>query len=139
MKRFLGLLFCVALTGCASTPNKYVSTYNEAVTNGQSVVIIKEGDFEVMRDGIDQQLRSVGYNKILYSSPTESCIALVKDVDYGDPLLNNDPLAYQIILKYTKLEAGKTRIDLVNGATKISSRIEVDKDIRKLAESIRSN
>jgi hypothetical protein len=136
----LWVLFCIGLIGCAEAKTaKYISAYNEAVNNGQSVVIIKEGDFTTTQEGVEQQLKSVGYNKVLYSSPAEACLVLVKDADYGNPLLNGDAKSYQIILKYTKLDAGKTRIDLVNAGTKISVKDGIDKDIQRLAQLIRNS
>lgn len=137
MKKFLSILLCLGLAGCASTTNKYIGVYNDAVSSGHSSVIIKEGDFETMKEGVDQELNSIGYNKVLYTSPDEPFMVLVKSIDYGSPLLNNDAQSHKILLKYTKLDAGHTRIDLVNGASG-ASRDDVDIDIQKLTGLIKS-
>jgi hypothetical protein len=139
MKKLIAVLLCLGLTGCATGTNKYVGVYNEAVNAGHSVVIIKEGDFQTMQEGVNEQLSSVGYNKTLYSSPTEPFAVLVKSIDYGSPLLNGDAKSHKIFLKYTKIDEGHTRIDLVNGGTEISAKKEIDADIQKLAELIKSN
>ena len=131
-------MFCVGLMGCVSqVTKKYASLYNEAVSLGHSVVIIKEGDFTVMKEGVEEQLSAVGYSQIIYSSPKEPFMVLAKGSGYGSPLLDGDAHALEIFLKYTKIDAGHTRIDLVNGGTTISSKAEIDRDLEKLAGSIK--
>ena len=140
MKMLLISLFLLGIAGCATTPKiDYTKMYNDAIHREDSIMITKEGDFDTMKDAVEQQLKSIGYSDVLFSSPTESCTVFVKDVDYGSPLLSDDAKSCQIILKYTKIEAGKTRIDLVNGAAKPSVKAEVERDIQKLSELIKSN
>jgi len=141
MKKILTLLLCAALAGCVTTPktNIYAGIYNDAVASGHSVVIIKEGDFDIMKEGVDQELDSVGYNKIIYTSPTEPFVVLVKGIEYGDPLLNGDAQSHKIFLKYTKIDAGHTRIDLVNAGTNSTVKNDIDADIQKLTELIKGN
>jgi hypothetical protein len=127
--------------GCATTPapNKYAGAYDEAVSAGKSVVIIKEGDLETLKDGIEGQLTSVGYNKEEYTSAKDGFMVLVKDSNFGSPLLAGDKHPCRMILKYTNIGEGKTRIDLVNGSTDPSTKDEIDRDIQKLADLIRNN
>jgi len=140
MKKLLAVLLCLGLTGCATPPNKYAGAYNEAVASGRSVVIVKEGDLATMQEGVDQQLSSVGYNKIVYTSPVEGFMVFVKDANFGSALLMGKAApSDKIIIKYTNAGIGKIRIDLVNGATQISKKDEIDRDIQKLAELIRNS
>jgi hypothetical protein len=139
MKKLITILLCLGLVGCATPKNKYAGVYNDAVNSGHSVVILKEGDFETMEEGVNEQLSSVGYDKVLYNSPTELFAVLVKSIDYGSPLLNGDAQSHKIFLKYTKIDEGHTRIDLVNGGTEPSVKDEIDRDIQKLAALIRSS
>ncbi len=141
MNRLLLLCLSVGIMGCASTTNKYINAYNESVAARHSVVIVKEGDLETLKDIVNQQLSTVGYNKILYSNPAQGYLVLVKDIDFGNALLVDKAHAhaYRIILKYTNVGVGRTRIDLVNGSTEAFTKNEIDKDIQKLAELIRSN
>jgi len=142
MRKLLSIFLCLGLAGCATNKaltQQYVSLYNEAVASGHSVVIVKEGDFETTKDGVEQQLGSVGYNKNLYASPIEPFVVLGKGIAYGSPMLNGDSQAHKIFLKYTRIDAGHTRIDLVNGAQQPSIRDEVDTDIQKLADLIKNS
>ena len=148
MKRLLPALLCLGLIGCATTTNKYASTYNEAVTTGHSIVINKEGDFETIQSGINQELSSIGYNTVSYSSFNEGFMVFIKDKGFGSPLLNSDAHPTdarlidahlcKIILKYTNIDEGKTRIDLVNGGAGAFTKDEIDRDIQRLAKLIRS-
>lgn len=141
MNKFLLLLLCTGLIGCAtaSTPNKYAGAYNEAVAAGKSTVIVKEGDFEIIKDQIDRRLSEVGYNRVLYTSPNDGFMVLVKDANFGNALLIGDAHPCKMILKYTNAGEGKTRIDLVNGSTEVFTKDEIEKDIQKLAELIKSS
>jgi hypothetical protein len=139
MKKLLAILLCLGIIGCATPTNKYAGAYNEAVAAGHSVVIIKEGDPQTIKDGIDWQLGSIGYNKVDYASSSEGFMVFEKDANFGSALLTGDKDVYKIILKYTNADIGKTRIDLVNGSGELSKKDAIDKDIQRLAELIKSS
>jgi len=139
MIKILSFLLIVSIAGCATPTNKFVGEYNDAVAAGHTVVIVKEGDFATTKEGVDMQLTSIGYNKIFYTSPTEFFEVLVKDISYGNPMLNGDAKSQRIFLKYTKIDAGHTRIDLVNAGTNDTTKAGIDQDIQKLAASIKEN
>jgi len=139
MKKLLVVLLCSGIIGCATPTNKYADLYNEAVAAGHSVVIIKEGDPETIKNGIDWQLGSMGYNKIIYASPSDGFMVFVKEANFGSALLKDDKDLDQMILKYTNAGVGKTRIDLVNGSAQGPKKDEIDRDIQKSAELIRNN
>ena len=124
--------------GCMATTNKYADLYNEAVSTGNSVVITKEGDLETIKEEIDQELNNVGYDKTIYTSPTDGFMVLVKEHGFGSALIVTDKHVYKMIVKYTSAGEGKTRIDLVNGSAESYTKDEIDSDIQKLADLIRN-
>lgn len=131
----LALLF--ALSGCAATTNIYGSTYNNAVAQGKSTVIIQDNPLSAIQDRVNVGAKSLGYQKVIYSSPEEGFLVIFKDISVAKALLIGDSHIYKIILKYTKSGPDQTRIDLVNGSTVLWAKNEVSKDIEKLAELIR--
>ena len=135
MKKLLLILICLGLVGCATT-NVYGTIYNEAITKGISTVIIKEGDFEDINTYTVKHFESLGYKKVLYSSPKQGFMVVIKDVNFTKALLVGDPHMYKIILKYTKAGESRTRIDLVNGTKIIWAKKDVDRDIRQISKLI---
>ena len=139
MKRLifiLALLF--ALSGCAATTNIYGSMYNNAVAQGKSTVIIQDNPLRAIQDRVNAGAESLGYKKVIYSSPEEGFLVIVKEISVAKAFLIGDPHIYKIILKYTKSGPDQTRIDLVNGSTVVWAKNEVSRDIEKLAELIQS-
>lgn len=133
------LILLSTFCGCATTTNIYGSMYNNAVAQGKSTVITQDNPLIVIQDRVNTGAESLGYQKVIYSSPGEGFLVIVKDISVAKALLIGDSHIYKIILKYTKSGPGQIRIDLVNGTTVLWAKNEVSKDIEKLAELIKRN
>ena len=138
MKCFELLAFLIFLTGCATT-GSFGAVYNNAVASGKSVIIIKENDFLTIRDHVNEHFEALGYQNVIYSKPKEGFLVVVKKIPVLKSMLIGDPHTDKIILKYTKMDLRKTRIDLVNGSVNITAIKTVDADIQKMAELIRAD
>ena len=137
MKKIIYLLILgIALSGCA-TVNPYGSIYNEAIVEGNSTTIIKDGEVKDIHVYVTKYFESMNYRKVLFSDLKEGFMVITKDISIAKAFLIWDPHVYKIILKYTKAGEGKTRIDLVNGTDiPIWARKDVDKDIQQIAKLI---
>lgn len=130
------LLFC---SGCATGSDQYGSVYNNAVSSGTNLTVVKDGDFKMLSNRINEHLRSLGYQNVLYSDPKQGFLVVVKKISVAKALIAGDPATDKIIVKYTKAGEGKTRVDLVNASINLAAQGVVDKDIQQLAELINSD
>ena len=139
LKRLLGIfIFALPLMGCSSVLyQKYSALFNTAVAEDKAVTIISEEPFENLKDKVLLKAMSLGYEKAVVSKPDQGFIVTVKKIS-GKTVLTSDAFAFPILLKFTKAEEGKTRLDLVNGAYNILAKKEVQKDIQILSEFVRS-
>lgn len=141
MKKFLVFLLCLGLSGCASLEtaqfsNKYTEIYNNALNKGSNITIVKEGNFEEIRDKVNKLFESRGYKKVIYSAPEQEFIVITKDTSVGKALLIGNAHPCQILFKFTKAGSGKTRIDLARGSNILITNSEVEKDIREITKLI---
>ena len=130
------LMFCL---GCATDSNQYGGLYNNAVSNGTSVTLIRDGDFKTLSGRINGHLGDLGYKNVLYSEPAQGLIVVVKKLPAVKAVIAGDSTTDRMIVKYTKAGEGKTRVDLVNASTNMAAQGVVDKDIQKLAERIKED
>lgn len=130
------LLFC---SGCATGSDQYGSVYNNAVSSGTNLTVVKDGDFKMLSNRINEHLKSLGYQNVLYSDPKQGFLVVVKKISVAKALIAGDPATDKIIVKYTKAGEGKTRVDLVNASINLAAQGVVDKDIQQLAELINSD
>jgi len=139
-KNFLFLFCLLVLSSCAtvggSVTGQYENIYNQTVAAGKSLTLYKSGEFQSVKEHVDQQLKIVGYDNVLASNPAVGFLVLVKDIPLAKAMAIGDAHPYRIILKYTKAGLGRTRIDLVNGSPGLLSGSTVEEDIQKLLELI---
>lgn len=147
MNKFQGIIIwatSILLAGCASLQNaqisnKYAAIYNDALNRGTNITIVKEGNFEEVRDRVNEHFKSLGYTKVVYSSPEQAFTVATKNTSVGKALLIGDVHPCQIMFKYTKAGPGKTRIDLVRGSSILITNSEVNKDLREIARLIEND
>jgi hypothetical protein len=141
MKNIIYLfIVSILLSGCVTTGGGFGSMYNEAIANGTSVMIVKDGNFKDIYNSIVKHLESLGYRKILHSDQKQGFYVLVKDQSLAKSFLTGAAHMYKIIIKFTKAEEDKTRIDLLNGTDMpIWARGQVDRDIQQIADLIKSD
>ena len=139
MRKVFWVALLLLFTGCATATSKnmFGERYNEAISSGTVATIIKEGNFEEIRNSVFDAFRSLSYNKVLFEDPKQGFMVVYKDIPEAKAYLVGDQQMYRIILKFTKTdEKYKTRIDLVNATDIMWAQEEVDRDIRQLADII---
>ena len=75
----------------------------------------------------------------MYSVPEDGFVVIAKDVAIGKALFVGESHPCQIIFKFTKAEAGKTRIDLVRGSNILVTNNEVEEDIQHISGLIEND
>lgn len=126
------------LAGCAATGTHYTRIYNKAVENGKSITIVKDAALGEVNVQVAEKLKSLGYERVLYSSPQDGFQVLIKDVRIAEAVIVGTPHPYRIIVKYSKASDGRTRIDLVNGSPEFYARNQVEEDLGELEKLLRA-
>lgn len=123
------ILFC---SGCATVEDQYRGMYDEAIMKDSNVSVVVDTYLTSLTAIVNAHLATLGYTKVLYDDATQQ-LAVVAKKQAGDSE------AEKIIVRYTRTDEGKMRVDLVNASTDPATREAVDKDILQLAALISGN
>lgn len=123
------ILFC---SGCATVEDQYRGMYDEAIMKDTNVSVVVDTYLTSLTAIVNAHLATLGYTKVLYDDATQQ-LAVVAKKQAGDSE------AEKIIVRYTRTDEGKMRVDLVNASTNLATREAVDKDILQLAALISGN
>ncbi len=123
------ILFC---SGCATVEDQYRGMYDEAIMKDSNVSVVVDTYLTSLTAIVNAHLATLGYTKVLYDDATQQ-LAVVAKKQAGDSE------AEKIIVRYTRTDEGKMRVDLVNASTNLATREAVDKDILQLAALISGN
>lgn len=124
--RNLILALIVICSGCATADDKYRSMYADAITKDTSVEVVVDSYLTTLTDVVNAHLAALDYTKVLHEDPTQALVVMTKKKAADE----------KIIVKYTRTEEVKMRIDLVNASTDPAARDVVQKDIERLVELI---
>lgn len=130
--RNLILVLMIFCSGCATVEDQYRGMYDEAIMKDTNVSVIVDTYLTSLTAIVNAHLATLGYTKVLYDDATQQ-LAVVAKKQAGDSE------AEKIIVRYTRTDEGKMRVDLVNASTKPATREAVDKDILQLAALIAGN
>ncbi len=123
------ILFC---SGCATVEDQYRGMYDEAIMKDSNVSVVVDTYLTSLTAIVNAHLATLGYTKVLYDDATQQ-LAVVAKKQAGDSE------AEKIIVRYTRTDEGKMRVDLVNASTDPATLEAVDKDILQLAALISGN
>lgn len=132
---------CLALlfgAGCASLGSRYASTFNDAVADGDSRVLISARPFEELHKDVLLDAERIGYGKAVHYNFDEGFYVVVKNPKFFTTLLSANAQSRCLMIKFTRRGDKETRIDLVNAGTDLMARKEVDADINALGKKINS-
>lgn len=130
--RNLILVLMIFCSGCATVEDQYRGMYDEAIMKDTNVSVIVDTYLTSLTAIVNAHLATLSYTKVLYDDATQQ-LAVVAKKQAGDSE------AEKIIVRYTRTDEGKMRVDLVNASTKPATREAVDKDILQLAALIAGN
>lgn len=137
MVRILAILCCLGLVGCA-TSSVFGSMYNQALVEGNTTTIIKEGPFEDLSAHVGRQFKTAGYTRFIPVDREQGLLVFMKG-SFVKGFFVGEPFPWRIILKFSKTNSeDRTRVDLVNGSSVFWVRKQVDKDIEDIAALIES-
>jgi hypothetical protein len=129
MKRSLALLICLLLSGCAYT--QYSETYKNALRDGSGVSIIRQENYQELKQRIAGYFEGRGY-KTEFADQKRGFVVMAKQGDFEEPC--------QIILKFTvKPHDNKIRVDLVKGNDSLVTESEMTNDIEHIADQIKNH
>jgi hypothetical protein len=124
--RNLILAFMVFCSGCATVDDKYRGMYDDAILNDTSAEVVVDAYLTTLTEVVDAHLAALGYTKVLHEAPTQRLVVMTKKKSADE----------KIMVKYTRTEEGKMRVDLVNASTNPVFRDVVQKDIEQLVALI---
>lgn len=137
MKRNLALLVMVLIAaGGCSTAAGYKKYIDEEARKGESTVVTSPLSLEETHDQVFDALWWKGYIRTIYMNKKEGIYVFTKDPARRRILSARGTTSHVLILKLTPLEAGGTRVDLVNRSALSLPRKEVAEDIQDLRPKI---
>ena len=129
IKILTALVLCSGLIGCAF--NEYAGTYKNALKTGTGISIIKDEDYQQLKEKVAGYLALRRYKNVIFSDLKNGFFVFAKTGDFQLPC--------QIILKYTpQAEPNKIRVDMVKASDELATDTAVDEDIQKIAEQLKS-
>ena len=123
------ILFC---SGCATVEDQYRGMYDEAIMKDTNVSVVVDTYLTSLTAIVNAHLATLGYTKVLYDDATQQ-LAVVAKKQAGDSEVE------KIIVRYTRTDEGKMRVDLVNACKDPATREAVENDILQLAALISGN
>lgn len=131
---FLTLILCSRNADAAG--DRYVNLFNSEVAAGRSTIAVSSQEFDRLFKYVLLSAKDLGYKTSVYHRPNEGFFVLVKAPQIATSLLSGNAVGRLLIMKFTKDEGNKIRVDLVNGGTDMIAKGEVQKDIEVLAGKI---
>ncbi len=123
------ILFC---SGCATVEDQYRGMYDEAIMKDTNVSVVVDTYLTSLTAIVNAHLATLGYTKVLYDDATQQLAVVAKKQ-------SGDSEAEKIIVRYTRTDEGKMRVDLVNACKDPATREAVENDILQLAALISGN
>jgi len=130
IKNLIVLLCCLWVSSCAL--DEHQGVYNDSIKKGSNVTIIKEGNYQELKERVEEYLGSRRYTLGTLANEKRGLFVFVKKGDFDLPC--------EIIVQYTQKPGdAQIRVDLVMGNHDLITDSVVSDDIRELAEQIKNN